>query len=85
MKDAPSYLPQGFTPAEELMAEKAECRDCGDVVRENARQWAHDHVKATGHNVHLSQYFDVRDEHWLERLSYERLADIEKLRGGGSD
>ena len=85
MTDPSSYLPNGFTPSEELMFEKAECRDCGEVIRQDARAWTHDHVKATGHSVYLSLNYDVRDEHWLERLPYERLAEIEKLRKNTGD
>jgi hypothetical protein len=78
--DASNLLPEGFTPVEEAMFEKAECKDCGHKHFQNARDWAHGHVRETGHAVHLYFGYDVRDEHWLERLPYERLAEIEALR-----
>jgi hypothetical protein len=81
MTDASDLLPSGFTPVEEAMFEKAECRDCGVKAFEDVRPWAHDHVRATGHAVHLYFGYDVRDEHWESRLSYERVAEIEQLRG----
>jgi hypothetical protein len=34
----------------------------------------------TGHPVQLHFGYDVRDEHWLERLPYDRLAEIEAPR-----
>ncbi|PZR31081.1 hypothetical protein [Caulobacter segnis] len=37
-------------------------------------------MRDTGHAVELHFGYDVRDEHWLSRLSYERLAELERLR-----
>jgi hypothetical protein len=37
-------------------------------------------VRETGHTVELHFGYDVRDEKWLERLPYERQAEIEALR-----
>jgi hypothetical protein len=81
MTDASGLLPNGFTPVEEAMFEKAECRDCGVKKFEDVRDWAHQHVRETGHAVHLYYGYDVRDEHWESRLPYERVAEIEQLRG----
>jgi len=69
-------------PSEELMWSKAECPTCGAKTRGDARGWAHAHVAETGHPVQLSLGYDVRDEHWESRLSYERIAEIERIRGG---
>jgi hypothetical protein len=80
MADVADFLPGGFNPTEELMFEKAECKECGVKYFESARNWAHQHVRDTGHAVHLYFGYDVRDENWLERLPYERLAAIEALR-----
>jgi hypothetical protein len=38
------------------------------------------HVRETGHAIQLYFGYDVRDENWLERLPYERVAEIEALR-----
>jgi len=78
--DASKLLPDGFTPTEELIFEKAECRDCGVKAFEGVRAWAHQHVKNTGHAVHLHFGYDVRDENWLERLPYERVVELEEIR-----
>jgi hypothetical protein len=80
MTDAADHLPDGFTPSEELMFEKAECAACGLKVWEKARAWAHQHVRETGHATQLSFGYDVRDEHWESRLPYDRIAEIEALR-----
>jgi hypothetical protein len=82
MTDVSNLLPEGFTPVEEAMFEKAECKDCGLKRFEGARDWAHNHVRETGHTVQLYFGSEVREEHWLERLPYERLAEIEALRAG---
>lgn len=80
MADAEDFLPAGYIPTEELMVEKAECSECGLKTFEDVRAWANAHVRATGHPVALTFLYDVRDEHWLERLPYERQAKIENLR-----
>ncbi|HWU13234.1 MAG TPA: hypothetical protein VN157_04405 [Caulobacter sp.] len=41
--------------------------------------WAHQHVRETGHPVHLTIGYDVRDENWMTRLSSERHAEIKDL------
>ncbi|HEX7931003.1 MAG TPA: hypothetical protein VF470_08900 [Sphingomicrobium sp.] len=82
MTDVSGLLPEGFTPSEELMFEKAECRDCGLKVFETSRAWAHQHVCETGHAIHLTFGYDVRDEHWESRLPYERVVEIEAVRKG---
>lgn len=84
MSNASGHLPAGFTPVEEPIYEKAECQDCGVKQFDDVRAWAHQHVRDTGHAVHLYFGYDVRDEHWLERLPYERLAEIEDLRADPS-
>ncbi|EJL27368.1 hypothetical protein PMI01_03849 [Caulobacter sp. AP07] len=61
------------------MAQKAECQDCHDGIRHNAKVWAERHVQQTGHNVHVSLHFDMRGEDWMERLPPERRAEIEDL------
>ena len=68
-----------FTCTEELMAQKAECQECDEAVRRNAKLWAERHVQQTGHNVHVSLYLDMRGEGWVERLAPERRAEIEDL------
>jgi hypothetical protein len=80
MGDASDLLPEGWTPEEELMFETAECRECAAKVRSDARVWAHQHVTETGHAVQVHLGYEVRDTHWLDRLPYERLAEIEALR-----
>lgn len=80
MTDASSMLPEGFTPSEELVFAKAECKECGLKRFEDARAWVHQHVRETGHAIQLYFGYDVRDENWLERLPYERVAEIEALR-----
>lgn len=80
MSDASDLLPEGFTLVEEAMFEKAECQDCGLKHFEGVREWAQSHVRETGHTVQLQFGSEVRDEHWLERLPYERLAEVEALR-----
>lgn len=84
MNDASDHLPKGFVPVEEALFEKAECKDCGLKHFQDTRDWAHRHVRETGHVVHLYFGSDVRDENWLERLPYERLAEIEALRADPS-
>jgi len=81
MTGAADFLPGSFNPIEELMFEKAECTACSLKVREDARGWVHRHVRETGHSVQLSFGYDVRDEHWEIRLPYDRIAEIELLRG----
>ena len=83
MVDASEFLPSGFTPVEEQMFEEAECPTCGKKIFEDVRAWAHQHVRDTGHAVHLYFGYDVRDKEWFDRLSYERQAEIEKIRGKG--
>ncbi len=68
-----------FVCSEELMAQKAECQVCHEVIRHNAKLWAERHVQQTGHNVHVSLHFEMRDENWMERLSPERRREIEDL------
>jgi hypothetical protein len=81
MSDASDHLPQGFTPVKEAMFEKAECGVCGLKTFGQAREWARQHVRETGHGVQLTMGYEVLDEHWESRLPYERLAEIEALRG----
>jgi len=69
-----------FACSEELMAQKAECNDCGEVIRRNAKVWAERHVQQTGHNVQVSLYLDMRDECWLDKLSGERRAELDEFR-----
>ncbi len=71
-----------FMCSEELMAEKAECQDCGDLIRHNARLWAERHVQLNGHNVVVSLHYDMRDEGWLEKLTPDRRAELEEVRNG---
>ena len=81
MPDASEFLPSGFTPVEEQMFEKAECKVCGLKHFDDVRAWAHQHVRETGHNIELYFGYDVRDKEWFDRLSYERQAEIEQIRG----
>jgi hypothetical protein len=69
-----------FQCSESLMAETAECKDCGELIRHNAKLWAERHVQFTGHNVLVSLYYDMIDEGWLEKLTLERRAELEALR-----
>jgi hypothetical protein len=71
-----------FQCSEEVMAEKAECKDCGDLIRQNARLWAERHVQITGHRVEVSVYLDFRDDDWVEKLTPERRAELEAVRNG---
>jgi hypothetical protein len=71
-----------FQCSEELMAEKAVCKDCGDLIRHNAKIWAERHVQATGHRVEVSLFFDMRDDDWVEKLSPERRAELDAVRDG---
>jgi hypothetical protein len=84
MTDASKHLPEGFNPVEEAIFENAECRDRGLKRFDQVRDWAHQHVRETGHAVHLHFGPDVRDEHWESRLPYERVAEIEALRGASN-
>src|ERR1700744_6089690 len=43
-----------FQCSEDLMAERADCKDCGDLIRHNAKLWAERHVQLTGHRVEVS-------------------------------
>lgn len=74
---APTNTPIVCT--EYLMAQKAECQDCDQVIRHNAKVWAERHVQQSGHNLHVSLHFEMRDEGWMERLAPERRAEIEDL------
>lgn len=71
-----------FQCRETLMAEKAECKDCGELIRHNARLWAQRHVQLTGHNVHVSLFMDLIDEDWLEKFTPERRAELDEVRDG---
>ncbi len=62
------------------MFETAECRTCDVKWRRDARSWAHQHVHETGHAVELHLGYDIRPDDWMDRLSAERLAEIEALR-----
>ena len=78
----PAPTNTAFQCRETPMAEKAECRDCGDLIRHNARLWAERHVQLTGHNVHVSLYIDMVDDGWLEKLTPERRAELDAVRDG---
>ena len=71
-----------FQCSDDLMAEKAECKDCGDLIRHNAKLWAERHVQLTGHRVEVSLHFDMRDDDWLEKMTPERLAELDAVRDG---
>lgn len=71
-----------FQCSEELMAEKAQCKDCGDLIRHNAKIWAERHVQLTGHRVEVSLHFDLRDDDWVEKLTPERRAELDQVRDG---
>lgn len=71
-----------FQCSEELTAQKAECRDCGERIRHNAKLWAERHVQLTGHRVEVSLHYDMRDEDWLGKLSPERRAELDEVRDG---
>jgi len=76
----PATINPQFTCSEELLAQTAECKDCGELVRHNARLWAERHVQQTGHNVQVSLYLDMRDSGWLEKLSDERRAELDEFK-----
>jgi len=80
MTDASGFLPDRFNPFEEEVFGRAYCKTCDLKHFDDARAWAHQHVRETGHAVELHFGYDVRDEHWLSRLSYDRLAELEALR-----
>jgi hypothetical protein len=71
-----------FQCSEELMVERAQCKDCGDLIRHNAKLWAERHVQLTGHRVDVSLHFDMRDDDWIEKLAPERRADLDEVRDG---
>lgn len=71
-----------FQCRETLMAENAECQDCGEVIRHNVRLWAERHVQLTGHNVHVSLFLDMVDDGWLEKLTPDRRAELDAVRDG---
>lgn len=73
-------LPAARPTSEEQMFEKAECRDCGVKHFDDARAWAHQHARETGHAVQLHFGYDVRPEDWMTGLSPERLVEFEALR-----
>ncbi len=72
-----------FVCSEELMAQKAECQDCHQAIRHNAKLWAERHVAETGHVVHVSLHFDMRGQGWQDRLSAERRAEIQEVQKPG--
>ncbi len=78
----PAPMSTKFQCSEDLMAEKAECKDCGDLIRHNAKLWAERHVQLTGHRVEVSLHFDMRDDDWLEKLTPERRAELDAVRDG---
>lgn len=61
-----------FQCSEELMAEKAVCKDCDQTSRHHAKVWAERHVQATGHQVEVSLYLDMQ----------ERRAELDAVRDG---
>ncbi|AZS19402.1 hypothetical protein [Caulobacter sp. FWC26] len=77
---APTSSP--FQCSQELMAEKAECQDCGERILHNAKLWAERHVQLTGHRVAVSLHYDLRDEDWQAKLTPERRAEIDSARDG---
>ncbi len=77
---APSDTP--FQCRETLMGEKAECKDCGQLIWHHAKLWAERHVQVTGHNVYVSLFFDMIDDDWLEKLTPERRAELDAVRDG---
>lgn len=72
-----------YEPVTELITEKAVCQVCGLKAFEDVQAWADQHVRETGHAVALTFHHDVRDREWFDRLSYERQAEIERVRGKG--
>lgn len=78
----PAVTDTKFQCRETLMAEKAECKDCGDFIRHNARLWGERYVQLTGHNVQVSLHVDMIDEGWLERLTPGRRAELDAVRSG---
>jgi hypothetical protein len=79
MTDASDRLSTGFTPSEALMFENAECRTCDIKRHDDARAWAHEHVRETGHAIELTLGYDVRPDDWLDRVTPERRADLDEL------
>ena len=78
----PAATDTPFQCRETLMAEKAQCKDCGQLIRHNAKLWAERHVQATGHNVEVSLFLDMVDDDWLEKLTPERRAELDAVRDG---
>ncbi len=79
----PALAHTPFVCSEELMAQKAECEHCQETIRHNAKLWAERHVQQTGHSVHVTLHFDLRDAAWRDRISPERRAEIEAIRQPG--
>jgi hypothetical protein len=71
--------PASCRPASPLSRRRCYCKTCDLKQFDDARAWAHQHVRETGHAVELHFGYDVRDEHWLARLPYDRLAEIDQL------
>jgi hypothetical protein len=78
----PAETDTPFQCRETLMGEKAECKDCGQLIWHHAKLWAERHVQATGHNVYVSLFFDMIDDEWLEKLTPERRAELDSVRDG---
>jgi hypothetical protein len=62
------------------MAQWAECKDCGEQIRHNAKLWAERHVQLTGHNVQVSLYLDMQEDGWMEKLSDDRRAELDDVK-----
>jgi plasmid stability protein len=77
---APTNAP--FVCRETLMAEKAECKECGELIRHHASTWARRHVQVTGHNVVVSLHYDMIEDDWTSKLTPERRAEIEAIQDG---
>jgi len=80
MTDTPVLQSEGFSPSEELMFEKAECRTRGVKRHSDARAWVHQHARDTDHPVQLTFGYDLRADNWLDRVSAPRRAELDELR-----
>lgn len=78
----PAATNSPFRCSEDLMAEKAVCKDCGELTRRHAKIWAERHVQLTGHRVEVSLHLDLRDDDWLEKLTPGKRAELDAVRDG---
>ncbi len=71
-----------FQCSEAVTAQKANCKDCGDRVRHNAKSWAERHVQLTGHSVEVSISYVVSDIGWPETSNARRAPHLDDVQCG---